>query len=80
MLHPGLSAFASDIASDVATRGQSLSLSRVAADSAFLICPISLGMLAQWFSCSSALFVTAGLVGVANAIFALHTTEIYRRK
>ena len=75
MVNPGLSAFAADIAKDVNTRSQALSLSRMAADSAFLFCPISLGMLAQYSSCSTALFTTAGLIGGANMVFALRTTE-----
>jgi nitrate/nitrite transporter NarK len=78
MVNPGLSAFAADIAQDVKTRSQALSLSRMAADSAFLVCPISLGMLAQYSSCATALFTTAGLIGAANVVFALRTTEQFR--
>jgi Na+/melibiose symporter-like transporter len=75
MVTPGLSAFAADIAKDVGTRSQTLSLSRMAADSAFLCCPISLGLLAQVSSCSTALYTTAGLIFGANMIFAFRTTE-----
>ena len=78
MVNPGLSAFAADIAKDVKTRSQALSLSRMAADSAFLFCPISLGMLAQYYSCSVALYTTAGLITAANAVFAFRTTEQLR--
>ena len=75
MVNPGLSAFAADIAKDVRTRSQALSLSRMAADSAFLSCPLLLGTVAQVSSCSTALFTTAGLIGAANVMFALRTTE-----
>ena len=73
-VNPALSAFAADIAKDVKTRSQALSLSRMAADSAFLFCPISLGMLAQYYSCSVALYTTAGLITAANAVFAFSVT------
>ena len=75
MVNPGLSAYAADIAKDVKTRSQSLSLARMAADTAFLTAPISLGMLAQYSSCSTALFTTAGVIAAANVVFALRTTE-----
>ena len=75
MVNPGLSAYAADIAKDIKTRSQSLSLARMAADTAFLTAPISLGMLAQYSSCSTALFTTAGVIAAANAVFALRTTE-----
>merc|ERR1711862_509146 len=41
---PVIGAFAAEIASDEKTRGRVLSLSRVAGDAAFVICPLSLGL------------------------------------
>jgi len=78
MANPGMTAFAADIARDEKTRSQALSLSNSASDLSFLICPISLGALAQLTDCSTALLAAAGIVGSLNLVFALRTTESKR--
>lgn len=80
MVNPGMTAFAADIARDERTRSQALALSSSAADLSFLICPISLGALAQCTDCPTALVATAGVIGVLNLAFALRTTEPKRAK
>ena len=77
MVNPGLSAFAADIADDESTRSQALSLSRMAGDAAFLICPFGLGLLAQYTDFTTALLTSALITAVANATFALRSTEKY---
>ena len=79
MVTPGLAAFAADLSDDEGSRGQSLSLTRMAADAAFLVAPAGLGLLAQGTSCSTAFLTTAGVIGAANMIFALRTREAQRR-
>ena len=75
MVNPGLSAFAADIANDESTRSQALSLSRMAGDAAFLVCPFGLGLLAQYTNCTTALFTSALITALANATFALRCSE-----
>ncbi len=75
MVGPGVTAFAADIAHDKRTRSQALSLSNTAMDLSLLICPLSLGPLAQLTDCPTALVATTGLVAGANLLFALRTTE-----
>lgn len=45
MMQPAMIAFAADIAEDGQTRGQALSVSRMAGDAGFLFSPIALGIL-----------------------------------
>ena len=75
LVNPGLSAFAADIADDESTRSQALSLSRMAGDAAFLVCPFGLGLLAQYTDCTTALFTSALITQLANVTFALRCTE-----
>ena len=75
MVNPGLTAFAADIAKDEKTRSQALALSNSASDLSFLICPISLGTLAQLTDCSTAMVATGTVIGVLNLFFALRSTE-----
>ena len=75
MINPGLMAFAADIAEDETTRSQALALSSSASDLSFLVCPISLGALAQLTDCPTALLTTAGVIGCLNLAFALRSTE-----
>ena len=75
MVNPGLSAFAADVAKDESTRSQALSLSRMAGDAAFLVCPIGLGTLAQVTDCTTALYAAAAITFGANMTFALRTSE-----
>ncbi len=80
LVNPGLSAFAADIADDESTRSQALSLSRMAGDAAFLVCPFGLGLLAQYTDCTTALFTSALITLVANATFAVRCTERFEPK
>ena len=75
MANPGMTAFGADIARDEKTRSQALALSNSASDLSFLVCPISLGALAQFTDCSTAMMATAGIIGGLNLVFALRTTE-----
>ena len=75
VVNPGLSAFAADIARDESTRSQALSLSRMAGDAAFLVCPFGLGLLAQYTDCVTALYTSAFITLLANATFAMRSTE-----
>ena len=75
MASPGLTAFAVDIARDPRQRSQALALSNSANDLSFLVCPISLGALAQATDCSTALLATGGIITGLNLAFALRTTE-----
>lgn len=75
VVNPGLSAFAADIAKDESTRSQALSLSRMAGDAAFLVCPFGLGLLAQYTDCETALYTSALITLLANATFAIRSTE-----
>lgn len=75
MVGPGVTAFTADIARDEGTRSQALSLSNTAMDLSLLVCPLSLGALAQLTDCPTALLATSGVVGAANMLFALRTTE-----
>ena len=79
LLNPGLSAFAADVAEDKSTRSQALSLSRMAGDAAFLVCPISLGSLAHLTDCFTALCASAAGTLGATMFFAARTTELYKR-
>mmetsp|Transcript_2760 Transcript_2760/g.3234 ORF Transcript_2760/g.3234 Transcript_2760/m.3234 type:complete len:509 (-) Transcript_2760:929-2455(-) len=75
MVSPGMSAFAADIADDERIRGQALSLSRMAGDSAFLVSPVILGAIAQMTSCTTALYITSLVVLGSNITFGLRATE-----
>ncbi|KAL7546792.1 hypothetical protein ACHAWF_010130 [Thalassiosira exigua] len=75
MVGPGVTAFAADIAHDERTRSQALSLTNTAMDLSLLVCPLSLGALAQLTDCPTALLASSGVVGGANLLFALRTTE-----
>ena len=45
-------------------------------DGAFLLAPLGLGLLAQYTDCATALHTTAGVVVLANLVFALRATEV----
>jgi MFS family permease len=75
LMNPAMAAFAADIARDDATRGQALSLSRMAGDGAFLIAPVGLGTIAQLTTCETALHTSAAVVGFSTLAFAVLARE-----
>ena len=77
VLVPGLSAYIVDV-TKVSERASALSLGRSAGDLAFLIAPISLGLLADSVSNPAALWTTSLLIAGANAVFFWKTKERYK--
>ena len=67
LIHPAITALAADVAPPE-HRGAALSLGRQAGDLSFLFGPLTLGFIADYFSCGTSLAVTAGCY-VAAAFF-----------
>ena len=72
VMNPGLTALAAD-AAPAHLRGESLAIPRQAGDIAFLLGPISLGILADLFSCGFALMVTCFFYLAAALFFVWRT-------
>ena len=73
LVGPGLQALAQELATDDRTRGQALSLTRLAGDAAFLAAPGGLGLLAAAAGADTALGATAASLAAANVFFAART-------
>ena len=72
VMHPGLMALAAS-AAPAHLRGESLAIPRQAGDLAFLFGPVTLGILAETFSCGFALMSTCVAYSFAAAFFVYKT-------
>ena len=75
---PAQSAFTAEVLPPEA-RGQAMSISRMSGDVASLAAPLSLGMLADVTSTSTAILATAALCGGCTSVFALRALEDQNR-
>eukprot|EP00755_Sulcionema_specki_P038673 Sspe_Gene.111330::Locus_93347_Transcript_1_1_Confidence_1.000_Length_1685::g.111330::m.111330 len=76
MMHPPLTALAAKVAPPD-LRGEALALLRQASDFAFLVGPLLLGLIADWWSCGASLAVSAIAYPIA---FSFYASRIRRRK